>query len=185
MLRCWREEDAPALKEAIDSSLDELRRWMPWAAREPTSLREKRRLLRAFAREFEEGANFVYGIFDRASGDVIGGTGLHRRRGLGDLEIGYWIRSDRVGNGYATETTAVLTRVAFEVLEIDRVVVVVDPKNVASLGVPRKLCFVESETLDGVLLALPGDPTTRAGTVFFLDRAQHPTPAVAAYGFST
>jgi len=171
------------LKEAIDSSLDELKRWLPWAVNEPTSLREKRRLLRAFAREFEEGATFVYGIFDRRTGDVIGGTGLHRRRGPGDLEIGYWIRSDRVRNGYATETTAILTRVAFELVGVERVVILVDPRNVPSLGVPRKLGFTEGETLDGILVPLPGDPGNRPGVVFSLERADHPTPAVAAYRF--
>ena len=32
VIRCWNPADAPLLKEAIDSSLEELQAWMPWAA---------------------------------------------------------------------------------------------------------------------------------------------------------
>ena len=34
-MRCWEPRDAPLLKEAVDSSLDHLRPWMPWAHDEP------------------------------------------------------------------------------------------------------------------------------------------------------
>jgi RimJ/RimL family protein N-acetyltransferase len=183
-MRCWEPNDAEALAEAIGASLDHLRAWMPWAADEPISLGARRRLLMSFNREFRNGANFVYGIFEQQTGVVVGGTGLHRRRGPGDLEIGYWIRADRVRRGYATESTAVMTRVAFELVGVDRVVILVDPRNAASLGVPRKLGFVEGETLDGVLLPLPGDPEARAGTVFSIMRDEHPTDAVAAFTYT-
>lgn len=138
----------------------------------------------SFSRDFHDGTNFVYGIFEQETGMVVGGTGLHRRRGPGDLEIGYWIRADRVRRGYASESTAVMTRVAFELVGVDRVVILVDPRNEASLGVPRKLGFVEGETLDGVLLPLPGDPEARAGRVFSVGRNEHPTDAVAAYSYT-
>jgi len=183
VLRCWEPGDAAALKAAIDSSLAHLQAWMPWAAKEPTSLAEKRKLLRAFRDDFVAGANFVYGIFDH-DGEVVGGTGLHARRGPTDLEIGYWIRADRTRRGYATEAAAVLTRVAFEVVEIDRVVILVDPRNDPSLGVPRKLGFAEGDALDGVLLPLPGDPEGRAGTVFSLSRSDYPSTAVVGYRFT-
>ena len=40
VLRCWDPRDAPLLKDAIDSSLDHLRPWMPWAREEPKPLEE-------------------------------------------------------------------------------------------------------------------------------------------------
>ena len=171
VLRCWEPDDAAALKVAVDSSLEHLQAWMPWAASEPTTLDEKRQLLTSFRDEFRDGANFVYGVFDRA-GDVVGGTGLHPRRGPTDLEIGYWMRLDRTRRGYATEVTAVLTRVAIELLGIERVVVLVDPRNEPSLGVPRKLGFTEGETLDGMLLPLPGDPEKSIGHGVYADPAR-------------
>ena len=64
IVRCWEPRDAPLLKEAIDSSLDHLRPWMPWARHEPQTLAEKVELLREFRGQFDLGANSVYAIFD-------------------------------------------------------------------------------------------------------------------------
>src|SRR5436305_845836 len=83
--------DAPALKEAVDSSIDELRPWMPWALEEPQPLQQKVQLLRDFRSQFDRGENFIYGLFSRDESEVVGGSGLHGRGGEGAFEIGYWI----------------------------------------------------------------------------------------------
>jgi RimJ/RimL family protein N-acetyltransferase len=148
VLRCWEPRDAVALKEAVDASLDHLRPWMPWAQHEPQSLDEKVALLRRFRGQFDLDEQYVYGVFDRDDSRVLGGSGLHPREGDGaSLEIGYWIRADATRRGLATEVTAVLTRVAFELCGVERVDVRVDPPNERSRGVPRKLGFVEEATL--------------------------------------
>ncbi|MBA3382592.1 MAG: GNAT family N-acetyltransferase [Actinobacteria bacterium] len=147
VIRCWEPLDAPLLKEAIDSSLEHLQPWMPWARAEPQELSEKVDLLRRFRGQFDLGTDFVMGIFDIDERDVLGGTGLHKRRGADALEIGYWIRSSHVGRGLATESSAALTRVAFELCDVDRVEIRVDPANEASLTIPRKLGFVEEGIL--------------------------------------
>ena len=51
------------------------------------------------------------------------------------------------GVGLATESSAALTRVAFELCDVDRVEIRVDPANEASLPIPRKLGFVEEGIL--------------------------------------
>ena len=71
VVRCWEPRDAPLLKEAIDSSLDHLRPWMPWAQHEPQTLAEKVELLREFRGQFDLGDNSVYGIFDAAEERVL------------------------------------------------------------------------------------------------------------------
>jgi RimJ/RimL family protein N-acetyltransferase len=147
VVRCWEPRDAPLLKEAIDSSLDELRPWMPWAADEPKSLEEKVALLRAFRGNFDLGNDFVYGLFGGDEAEVVGGSGLHTRLGADAFEIGYWIRSSRVGQGLATESTAALTRVGFELCGVDRIEIHCDPKNERSRAIPRKLGFAEEATL--------------------------------------
>jgi hypothetical protein len=38
LLRRWHRDDAALLKDAIDSSLDHLRAWMPWALAEPSAI---------------------------------------------------------------------------------------------------------------------------------------------------
>jgi RimJ/RimL family protein N-acetyltransferase len=147
VVRCWQPADAALLKEAVDESLDELLPWMPWAAEEPQPLEAKVKLLRTFRGRFDLGQEFVYGIFSRDENAVVGGTGLHARRGEDAFEIGYWIRTSHAGRGLATEASAALTRVAFEVCGIDRVDIRVDPANVASAAIPRKLGFREEATL--------------------------------------
>jgi RimJ/RimL family protein N-acetyltransferase len=179
VLRCWNPRDAPLLKDAVDSSLDSLRPWMPWARNEPTSVEEKAQLLRRFRGRFDLGQDFVYGIFDAEEAEVVGGTGLHTRVGDDALEIGYWIRDSRVGQGYATEVTAALTRVAFEVCEVDRVEIRVDPDNATSLAIPRRLGFGEEATLRRRLPSGDGTPTDV--TVFSLFPEElADTPSAAA-----
>jgi RimJ/RimL family protein N-acetyltransferase len=147
VLRCWDPQDAPLLKEAVDSSLDELRRWMPWAKHEPQTLAEKVVLLRRFRGRFDLGEDFTYGIFSRDETAVVGGTGLHPRVGQDAFEIGYWIRTSRVGAGLATEAAAALTRVAFELCGVDRVEIRVDPENERSRAIPVRLGFGEEARL--------------------------------------
>ena len=170
VLRCWQPADAPLLKDALDTSLDHLRPWMPWAASEPQPLDEKVELLRLFRGQFDLGQDFVYGIFSADESEVVGGTGLHTRIGEAALEIGYWIRASRVGEGLATETAAALTRVAFEVCDVDRVEIRVDPENVRSLAVPRKLGFVQEATLRRRLPPKHGERGLRDVIVFALFR---------------
>jgi len=177
-IRCWDPRDAPLAKEAIDSSLDHLRPWMPWAREEPRPLEDKVRLLRRFRGLFDLGQDFVYGIFGADESEVVGGTGLHTRVGADAFEIGYWIRASRAREGLATETVAALTRVAFAVCEVDRVEIHVDPRNTASLGVPRKLGFREEATLRRRLPAGPGEPM-RDETVFSLFVDELPGSPVA------
>lgn len=157
MLRCWEPRDAPLLKDALDSSLDHLRPWMPWAADEPQALEQKAELLRAFRGRFDLGEDFVYGVFERDERAVVGGSGLHTRVGPGALEIGYWLRASHVGRGLAREATSALTVVAFRVCGVDRVEIRVDPANERSLAVPRSLGFTEEATLRRRLPAGEGE----------------------------
>ncbi|HET7171703.1 MAG TPA: GNAT family N-acetyltransferase [Gaiellales bacterium] len=145
VVRCWDPRDAPLAKEAIDSSLDHLRPWMPWARNEPQTLAQKVELLREFRGQFDLGSNSVYAIFDRREERVLGGTGLHPRVGPGALEIGYWIRADAVRQGFATESSAALTRVAFEIASTGRVEIHCASDNHASAAIPLKLGYAEQE----------------------------------------
>ncbi len=178
VIRCYEPGDAPLVKEAIDSSLDHLRAWMPWAEQEPQTLEEKTDLLAAFRSAFHAGENFTYGIFSADEGEVLGGTGLHPRVGPGGLEIGYWIRASATREGIASESSAALTRVGFEICEADRIEIRIEPGNEASLGIPHKLGFVEEATLRRRLPARAGEPL-RDVIIFSLFREDF-DPALAA-----
>ena len=128
--------------------------------------------LRGFRGRFDLGHDFVYGIFSSDESEAVGGNGLHTRRGEGVFEIGYWIRASRVGEGLCTEATAALTRVGFEVCEIERIEIRVDPANEASLAIPRKLGFVEEGTMRGVFHDSGGTPRASDAVVFALLRGE-------------
>jgi len=147
VLRSWEPRDAPLLKEAVDSSIDHLLPWMPWAVHEPQSLEDKVALLRQFRGKFDLGQDFTYGIFTPDEEQAVGGTGLHTRIGDDAFEIGYWIRASRAGEGLATESTAALTRVAFELTDVDRIEIRCEPENERSRAIPRKLGYREEATL--------------------------------------
>ena len=139
VLRLWRDDDVDALAVAITESLDHLRPWMPWAGDEPLDRDRRLALFAGWRVSREAGGDAVYGIF--RDGDVVGGTGLHHRRGPGVLEIGYWVHADHVRRGYATEVSGALTSVALALAEIEAVEIHHDRANVASGGVPRSLGY--------------------------------------------
>lgn len=142
IIRRWGRSDAPALKAAVDSSLDHLRPWLPWAREAPSPLPEVEQRLEGFARDFEEGRDCIYGILCRETGRVLGGTGLHPRNGPGDREIGYWLRAGATGQGYITESCAALTSTAFALWpELLTITIMCDPANGRSAAVPARLGF--------------------------------------------
>ena len=148
VIRCWDPDDAGLAKDAIDTSLDHLRPWMPWAASEPTTLEQKRQLLTRFAEDFARGEDAVFGIFEPDERRVVGGTGLHPRLDGNAREIGYWIRQDAEGHGYITETVSALARVGFELVGLSRIEIRCHPDNHRSAAVPRRLGFRHVETVD-------------------------------------
>ncbi len=147
VIRCWNPADAPLLKDAIDASVEHLRPWMPWAAFEPSPLQTKIDRIRDWRGKFDLGQDFVYGVFNPQETRVLGGSGLHTRLGANAREIGYWIHADFINQGLATELSAALTRVAFEIEQVKRVEIHCDPANLRSASVPRKLGYTYEATL--------------------------------------
>jgi RimJ/RimL family protein N-acetyltransferase len=138
-LRTWVDADEPALAAAVTASLDHLLPWMWWAASEPMSPADRLEVFAGFRRDWEAGGDAVYGAF--LDGEVVGGTGLHRRRGPHVLEIGYWIHVDHLRQGYATEIARSLTDTALTVPGIEVVEIHHDRANVRSRAVPERLGF--------------------------------------------
>jgi len=147
VIRCWEPRDAKLIKDAIDVSRTHLSEWMPWANTDPELLAVTIKRLRHFRAMFDLDKDYVYAVFSKDETHVVGGSGLHTRLGETAREIGYWIHVDHINRGYATEVSAALTKVAFEIGGMDRVEIHCSPHNLASASIPRKIGFVHEATL--------------------------------------
>ncbi len=146
LLRCWQPADAPLLREAIDASLTELQMWVPWALEEPSPSAVLEDRLRGMQAKFASGEDWAFAVFDAAGTRLLGGAGLHPRGTTDHLEIGYWIRTEATGQGFALEAAATLCRVAFADTAFDRLEIHCDANNGRSAGVARRLGFALSRT---------------------------------------
>lgn len=140
-MRPWRRSDAPALANALAESEAHLREFIPWVVdgRVPGQSLEDR--LAQHAADFESGAAWVYGVFARESGEILGQCGLYPRVGPGALELGYWVAKRATGQGIATEASRALIELAFGEPGIERVEIHCDSRNVASIRVGQRLGF--------------------------------------------
>jgi RimJ/RimL family protein N-acetyltransferase len=175
-LRCFAPSDAPVLKASIDESRAHLAPFMPWA-RVEQSLEETYALCRRFRGLFDLDQDHHFIVFDSAETSVLGGAGLHPRVGPGALEIGYWIHGAHLRRGLATEVTAGLTRVGFEILGLDRIEIHVNVANTASAGVPRKLGYVYEGVARGRRIAPEREPEDL--TIWTLLASEYPRTASA------
>lgn len=150
MLRPPQTGDGEALVEAKKASWPELTIWMPWAKGDASdiSVEEDEIMCRKQYAKYMLREDLMMFAFECATNKLIAGTGLHRMDWRARIfEIGYWVRSDETGIGYATELTNALTRYAFDVLAANRVYICHDTENEASRRVIEKLGFIkEGET---------------------------------------
>lgn len=137
VLRMYEERDVPAYAELLETSREHYAAFIPFLLDDDAAGQVGRA-----RRDFLAGEMFRYFAF--AGGRLIGGCGLLPRIGPGGLEIGYHVRVDETKQGYATEMTAALTQVAFDVCRVDRVELHIEEANAASIGVARKLGFAEA-----------------------------------------
>jgi RimJ/RimL family protein N-acetyltransferase len=100
---------------------------------------EARASLDAKRRHFEEHGFGLLAVTDRQTGEFLGWGGLQYMEGGPDVELGYYLAGKAWGRGYATELSRAFMRVAFEELELARVVAVVRPGNAASKHVLAKV----------------------------------------------
>lgn len=129
--------DSPALRVAVAESLDHLHPWMAWAAPGATDGDAQLEFARAAEASWTAGTEHLYLLRRAAGGPVLGSFGLHRRRGPGCLEIGYWLHVAATGRGHARAATAALVEVGLALDGVDRVEVRVDLANVRSSAVAR------------------------------------------------
>ena len=122
---------AEGILAATVASRPELLPWMPWA-KSPTI---------EGVREMAAEGGHSFAIVDRPTREVIGVAGLNPFAD-GSFELHYWIRSDRVGRGLATEASRALLDWGRTSLGATRFTLWAGRENKASRRVAEKLGFV-------------------------------------------
>ncbi len=168
LVRSWRPGDGPALFEAVDESRANLAPWIPWVDHHP-DIQASEETARRLAAAFLLREDLTVSIWDQTSGRLLGGSGLHRIDWqLGRFEIGYWLRTSAAGHGYASETVRLLTRIAFEDLDAQRVFLRCAVANLRSSAVAQRAGLnlegshpmdiqVGNELADGLVYGLTRD----------------------------
>ncbi len=160
-VRAYAEADIDPLLAAVEVSIAEIARYETWC--HPGFLREDAAsYVNWWRRAWADGQAYYFAVEESATGDFLGSCGLsgllheHRRAGLG-----YWIRSDRTGRGFATDAARTVIQLGFADLGLNRIEVECAVGNVASRRVAEKLGCVQ----EGILrsrLVLPGGVTDTA-----------------------
>ena len=162
LLRRWRPSDAVALQPVLAANVTHLAPWIPWRVAEPLDVGPLADRLTEFAAAFDEMREWRYGLFAPTDGAVVGEVSLFPRNDAGrvtigvadHLEIGYWIRADRTGEGLATEATRAARNLAATIDGMTRLTIHCDERNAPSAAIPRRLGF----RLAGVVTEQPAHP---------------------------
>jgi RimJ/RimL family protein N-acetyltransferase len=140
--------DGAVVYEAIETSMNELKPWMPFAHIDQTE-EDVEANIRGAHIKFLNREDLRMLVFHKETGDFIASTGLHRMDwDVPKFEIGYWIDTRQGGKGYMTETVDGLTNFAFNELNARRVEIRCDALNSKSRAIPERLGF----NLEGILI---------------------------------
>ena len=148
-LRPWRREDAPPLLRVLEANIERLGGWIPQHVASPAPLPDLEARLAAFAADFAAARGCRYAIFSTDERQLCGEVDLFFRSRTGRvpleaadrLEIGYWLRSEVTGRGYATEAARAMVAVGTTLPGMRHIEIRCDPRNEASAAIPRRLGF--------------------------------------------
>lgn len=139
--------DGATVHAAKEESWDDLTPWMSWAKTRGPAEQDEIVVRESYAK-FIRREDIMLLAFENATGDFIGGTGLHNPNWKSrQFEIGYWIRKSKQRRGYAFEITNALLRYGFGALSATRMAITHAGRNEASAAVIKKAGF----TPEGIL----------------------------------
>lgn len=144
--------DLDAIHAAKRGVWDQLRQWMSWTSEEHGTLDSTRDFIRRNEHRAEDGS-LVFCGFRRDNGAYVLSSGLHPEKDHEDyLGVGYWAAKDQQGQGFASEATNALIRVAFNYFSAKAVTIDHFEGNHASKRVIEKMGFQFSHVLKGKYL---------------------------------
>jgi ribosomal-protein-serine acetyltransferase len=139
VLRAFRLEDAEEIYEVVCASRNELREWAPWC-HDQYAIADTIEFLKARGTAFQKDGDHSFAIIERGSGRFVGATGINQvDRASRKANLGYWLSSAATGRGYATLSTLMVARWAFESQGLERIEIVVATGNLRSQRVAERV----------------------------------------------
>lgn len=134
--------DAVQIFAGIDSSRAHLAPWMSWPTRFQ-SVGDAADLCLRSAAKWLLRTDLAFGLFEPSSGYFHGSVALQEPDwDIRAFEIGYWLRTGSTGKGYMREVVKLVTTMAFQNLEAQRVEIRSNPRNEPSSRVAERLGFL-------------------------------------------
>lgn len=154
-IRRWQPTDASELAPVLAANVEHLSPWIPWRVAEPLPAEQLALRLGEFATAFDADREWRYGVFASDPQRVLGDISLFPRNETGRvpftsadrIEIGYWLRADATGRGFATEAARGALALASTLAGMTRVLIRCDERNAASSAIPRRLGFRLASTM--------------------------------------
>lgn len=103
------------------------------------SIEDTRERIAVRMRHQDEHGFAIWAVCEETSGRVVGDCGLQLLEGGPEVELGYRLARSARGRGIATEAARACVVAGFDDLELDRIVAVTAPDNLASRRVMKKL----------------------------------------------
>jgi len=139
--------DAKALHEAVHESMPELRRWMDWANQVQT-MHYTEDYIHHMRAKFTAREELTYRLISGENDRFLGNVSIHTINWrIPRMEIGYWLRTSAVGQGYMTEAVRALTTMGFETLHAIRIEIRCDVNNIRSAQVAERAGYHLEATL--------------------------------------
>jgi RimJ/RimL family protein N-acetyltransferase len=139
LIRPLEPTDRLSLCQAVTDSIDTVGRWMSWC-HPGYSIKDADEYIALCLTNWRSGTDREFGIFDAASGELLGCTGINQINSVNHFaNLGYWVRASRTGQGVASTAACLVARFAFTEMQLLRLEVVVRLENATSRRVAEKM----------------------------------------------
>ncbi len=148
ILRDWKEDDIESFIRHTNTT--EVMRWLG-GVKPPEEIRD---IIRSRLMRWQEERGFTFWAVERKEdGELLGFCGLkladdQNSPFAGEFEVGWRLRQDCWGQGYAKEAAIASLDFAFDRLAAERVVAITFQQNVASWGLMERLGMKRRPELD-------------------------------------
>jgi RimJ/RimL family protein N-acetyltransferase len=112
----------------------DVERWMG-----PFGAERAQARLQVCEREWDERGHGLMAIVERSSGRFLGRSGLKYWPQFDETEVGWVLRADAWGHGFATEAGRACVHWGFATLALSYLTAMIQPENLASIAVAERL----------------------------------------------